>query len=204
MKQALLTTLRNQQTSRPQFRIATEQIGMILATEAAVHVPISKIPIKTPMAPTEGQAILGGIVLVPILRAGLAMMGPFMEFYPYAKVGFIGIKRDEETAEPYLYYSNLPKIEPNDTVIVVDPMIATGGSGEMAIKLLIDAGANIDRFVYVGIIAAQEGIDKIKQISPKIKITVAQIDPILDENKYIIPGLGDFGDRYFGTEGEYV
>lgn len=204
MKQALLTTLRNQQTSRQQFRIATEQIGMILATEAAVHVPMKNVPIRTPMTATEGQIIQGGIVLVPILRAGLAMLGPFMEFFPYAKVGFIGIKRDEDTAEPHLYYSNLPKIEKDDTVIIVDPMIATGGSGELAISQLLKAGANIERLVYVGIIAAQDGIDKLKQDHPQIKITVAQVDPVLDTNKYIIPGLGDFGDRYFGTEGEYV
>ncbi len=204
MKQALLTTLRNRKTSRPQFRIATEQIGMILATEASEYVPMHSVAIQTPLTDTTGSSIQGGIVIIPILRAGLALLPPFMEMYPYAKVGFIGIKRNEENAEPHLYYQNIPIINETDTVIVIDPMIATGGSGEMAIQMLKQTGASYERLIYVGIVATKEGISKIHALSSSIKIVVAQVDPILNEMKYIVPGLGDFGDRFFGTEGEYV
>lgn len=202
MKQALLTTLRNRQTNRAQFRTAADQIGLILASEAANHIPMTSIHIRTPLADTSGQAIQGKIVLVPILRAGLALLPPFLEIYPYAKVGLIGIKRNEDTANPELYYKNLPTINPDDTVIVIDPMIATGGSGEMAIHLLQKAGAKLENIIYAGVIATKEGVTKIQNISPHINIVVAQIDPVLNEQKFIVPGLGDFGDRFFGTEGE--
>lgn len=202
MKQALLTILRNEATKRPEYRLATQHLAMLLAAEVADHIPTEPVKIKTPVTETIGQQQKGGVVLVPILRAGLALLGPFMDLFPYSKVGFIGIRRDEKTAAPHLYYHNLPKINFTDTPIVLDPMIATGGSGELAVNLLVGTGADISRLVFAGVIGSRDGIERIQRMHPHIKIIVAGIDPELSPAKMIVPGLGDFGDRYFGTETE--
>jgi len=148
----------------------------------------------------KGEGIAGELIIVPILRAGLAMLPSFLHFYPEASVGFLGMRRNEETKEPNLYYENLPPFQQNSSVIVIDPMIATGGSGILALEKIKQKGIPEERIIYVGILAATEGIERVKGLFPKVHLVIGQIDPHLDQNAFIVPGLGDFGDRYFGTE----
>ncbi|MCK4265216.1 uracil phosphoribosyltransferase [Candidatus Babeliales bacterium] len=200
MKDILLTILRNKDTARAEFRTAAYKLGSILAAETSQFLQKDSFSLKTPVDTANGVKLKNDCILVPILRSGILLMEPFMNYYQGAGVGFVGLRRDEETADPKLYYSNIPKVGSEDNVLVLDPMIATGGSGEAALKILLDTGIKEEKIVFVAVIAAQEGVDRIQKAFPKIKIYVAQIDPELNDKKFIVPGLGDFGDRYFGTE----
>jgi uracil phosphoribosyltransferase len=140
------------------------------------------------------------LVIIPILRAGLAMLPAFLTLYPDAAVGFFGMRRDEETKKPHLYYQNLPVLSPKHTVILIDPMIATGGSGSLALEKILETGVEEKNIIYVGIIGAPEGIKSVREKTPKINLVVAQVDEKLNSNAFIMPGIGDFGDRYFGTD----
>lgn len=200
MKNTLLTVLRNKETSAKEFRKASEKLAYLLAGEIADHLKKDSISIETPIAPAIGTCIKDEIVLIPILRSGIALLTYFMQFFENAKVGFIGLQRDEETAIAEQYYYKVPTIKPNDNVVLLDPMVATGGSAIAALHILKKAGATEKKIFFAVIIAAQEGIDAIKKTFPKITICVAHVDKELNNNKYIVPGLGDFGDRYFVTE----
>lgn len=200
MKQSLITILRNKNSTISQFHRASEKLGGILAYEISQHIATEEITIESPLEKTSGSEIKSQIILVPILRSGVALLGPFIKFFNKAKVGFVGLRRDEKTAVAELYYYKVPKIKSEDNVILLDPMIATGGSAIEAIRIIKKAGANEDKILFAAVIAAQEGIDKVQSEFPKGKITVAQVDKELNDKKFIVPGLGDFGDRYFGTE----
>ncbi len=200
MKEVLLTVLRNENTKRGEFRQVTEQLSLILASEASQHVEKIPVPVKTPLADTMGQKLPEDVVVVPILRAGLAMLPAFLRIFPNSSVGFFGMRRDELTKLPDLYYQNIPPISPNQNVILIDPMIATGGSGALALKELIKRGADERKMIYVGIVAAPEGIKAIEEICPHVQLIVGAVDQCLNQNAFIVPGIGDFGDRYFGTD----
>jgi len=200
MKQSLITILRNKNTTISQFHRASEKLGSILAYEISQHIKTEDVVVESPLEKSEGSEIKSQIILVPILRSGVALLGPFIRFFNKAKVGFVGLRRDEKTAVAELYYYKIPKIKSDDTVILLDPMIATGGSAIDALRIIKKAGASEDKILFAAVIAAQEGLDKIKSEFPKVKIEVAQVDKELNDKKYIVPGLGDFGDRYFGTE----
>ncbi|MBU1008042.1 uracil phosphoribosyltransferase [Candidatus Dependentiae bacterium] len=200
MKEALLTTLRNKKTSIAQFRQAAEKLGLILAAEAAQLLEQETISIETPLAKTEGGQFKNNLVLVPILRSGIALLNPFLHFFQRASVGFVGLQRDEKTAVAELYYYKMPPLSAQDDVILLDPMIATGGSAIDALNILKEKGAHEEKIVFVAIVAAPDGLERIKKAFPKIKIIVPAIDERLNNKKFIIPGLGDFGDRFFGTD----
>lgn len=199
MKEILLTILRNKKTSSAEFRNAAQNLSIILAIEAGNLLAKEKITIQTPLAKTAGYKIKNNIVIVPILRAGLALLPVFLKTFESAKVGFIGLKRDEKTFESKLYYKNIPKISKNDNVIILDPMLATGGSACEAAEILKNSGAKEENMIFAGIVAASQGIAKLKKEFPKIKIIIAGYDKNLTKKKYISPGLGDFGDRFFQT-----
>jgi uracil phosphoribosyltransferase len=200
MKEVLITILRNTHTRRGEFRQVTEQLSLILASEASQHVQKVPEPVQTPLAMTTGQKLPEDVVIVPILRAGLAMLPAFLRIFPQAKVGFLGMRRDEVTKHPHLYYKNIPPISSNQNVILIDPIIATGGSGSLALQELIKMGADESKIIYVGIVSAPEGIKTVKDTCPHIKLVVGVVDQCLNKDAFIVPGIGDFGDRYFGTE----
>ncbi len=199
MKEFLLTLLRNKETSSPEFRAVTERLALLLAMAAAEYLPTEKIEVETPLAVTEGVRIKHPIVLIPILRAGLALLYPFMRFFPECKVGFIGMRRDEVTAEPHTYYQNIPPIKAYEKVMILEPMIATGGSSTTAITILKQHGVVEDQIIVLSILGAPEGITRINKQFSRVVLHVLQTDAELNHKKFIIPGLGDFGDRYFGT-----
>lgn len=200
MKDILLTTLRDRMTSRAAFRHAARDLSSILAYETAALLPRKTHDIMTPIAPFKGTVLNDPVVLVPILRSGLTLVPAFVDYFPDAAIGCVGLKRDEKTGIARQYYLNMPPIGKHDRVLVLDPMIATGGSGCDALKIIKDLGIAEERIFFVAIIASQKGIDTIKKSYPGVTVIVPAIDPELTPNFYITPGLGDFGDRYFGTE----
>lgn len=199
MKKTLITLLRNRNTTIEQFRQATDQLGTVLAVESDALFPKATLFVDTPLAHTHGVCFKHEFVLVPILRSGLVLLPPFMRFHPGASVGFIGTRRDEKTAIPELYYTKLPPFNPHNPILLLDPMIATGGSAALAVKVLKAAGAVEKQITLIAFIASPEGIARFQKECPEVGLVVAQVDEGLDEKKRIIPGLGDFGDRYFGT-----
>jgi uracil phosphoribosyltransferase len=199
VKKTVLTTLRDTKTTLKDFREGAEQLSYLLAMEAGELLEVERFPLQTPLTKTQGERFAKEIVIIPILRAGLAMLPSFLRIFPKAKVGFFGMRRDEETKEPHLYYENLPELNRDQEVIVIDPMLATGGSGALAIQHLYRKGIKDSQIVYVSIIAAPAGAKKIQECAPKCRLVVGQMDERLDQNAFIVPGIGDFGDRYFGT-----
>jgi uracil phosphoribosyltransferase len=199
MKKTLITILRNRNTSIEQYRQATDQLGTVLAVECDTLFPKATMFVDTPLARTHGVRFKHESVLVPILRSGLVLLPPFMRFHPSASIGFVGIRRDETTAIPELYYSKLPSFTHDNPILLLDPMIATGGSATLAVKILKEAGAVEKQITLISFIAAPDGIAYFQKECPEVGLVVAQVDEGLDEHKRILPGLGDFGDRYFGT-----
>lgn len=199
MKKTIVSLLRDKNTSTEGFRKAADNIGTLLSFEVADALEKQTHDLETPIAKTKGVHIKSSIVLIPILRAGIALLTPFMRLFPTCKVGFMGLKRDETTALPIHYYKNIPPIEENDVAIILDPMIATGGSGTEVVKLLKARSVPEEKMLYVGIIGAPEGLAALKNAAPQMKIFCAEVDERLNDKKFIVPGLGDFGDRYFGT-----
>lgn len=199
MKESLLTILRDKNTGIVNFRNSAEKLALVLAAEASQFLEKERISIKTPIEKTEGVRFKNNIVLVPILRAALSLLPSFLKFYEDAKVGFLGLRRDEKTAIAQIYYNNLPKISNSDDVIILDPMIATGGSGSKAIEILKNVGVSENKILFVAVICASEGVEKIQKQYPDVKIIYVHKDKELNKDKFIVPGLGDFGDRYFGT-----
>lgn len=200
MKDVLITTLRDKKTSTAGFRKAADDLAAHLANETMHCLEKQKISIQTPLAKTTGYKIKGEVILVPILRAGLALLPAFLKTFEDAQVGFIGLKRDEKTYEAKLYYKNIPKLSPKDNVLILDPMLATGGSLVEAIRILISAGAKEEKIFYVGVVSVPEGLANLKNNFPKVQTIIAVHDQKLNKNKYILPGIGDFGDRYFKTQ----
>jgi len=172
----------------------------MLAAQAAGHLEKQDVSVQTPLAKAHGKQLVHETVLVPILRSGLALLPAFISTFPKAGVGFVGLVRDEQTAEAQLYYKKLPAIPADADVIVLDPMLATGGSLCAALKILEDAGVKQEQILFVGVVSAPEGVQRVQQEFPRVTLLIAQEDEALDANKFILPGLGDFGDRYFGTE----
>lgn len=192
-----LTILRNRKTDTANFRLALGRIATILAYSALKDLPLKEVMIRTPITETTGFEIDAEIVIVPILRAGLSLVDALLEFIPDASVGHLGIYRDETTHEPVEYYSKLPEKIEDAIVLLVDPMLATGGSAEDAIRLLKQKNAGTIRFI--SLISAPEGVNHIQKIYPDVSIITASLDEKLNNDAYIVPGLGDAGDRYFGT-----
>jgi len=193
----LINRLRDIQTTSNEFRLTIEEIARILVSEALCDYPTVTQSIKTWQGPVDVQMLeVQKLVLVPILRAGEPMLTGILRTLPYAKSGFLAMKRDEETSLSKLFYENIPNIE-DKTVLLLDPMIATGGSLIDGIGYLKSKGAK--RIISLNLVAAPEGIQKVQDAHPDVDIFVAQIDERLDENNYIRPGLGDAGDRAFNT-----
>lgn len=195
--QDALIDLRDKRTSPEHFRRAATRISVLLAAEALREVGTSPTTVDTPLGPADGQKIESDIVVVPVLRAGLGMLDAVLELVPSARVGHIGLQRDEMTAVASRYYSKLPGSLRASFVLMIDPMLATGGSAVAAIELLREAGAA--RIRIVCIVAAPEGIRTVEQHYPDVSIYTPVVDRRLNEHKYIVPGLGDFGDRLYGT-----
>lgn len=193
-----LTVLREQKSDTSSFRFAMNKISTILAYHALSELPLDQIRIQTPIQETDGYVTGSDICIIPILRAGLSLVDGIIGFVPEAKVGHVGMYRDEETHEPVNYYENIPAGIENAYTLVVDPMLATGGSGTSAIQFMKDKGATNIRFVCL--IAAPEGIKRLQDDHPDVPIITASIDERLNDQAFIVPGLGDAGDRYFGTE----
>jgi len=192
-----ITILRNKDTKEPEFRSALSRIAYCLAMEISKNFKLDLVEIQTPLEKTLGHEINQQIVLVPVLRAGLSFVNSFVELIPEAKVGHIGIQRDEKTLMPVDYYYKTPKDLHLSKVIILDPMLATGGSASAAIRFLKERGAK--DIILSCLIAAPEGINKIQVDHNDVKTYVAKIDRELNSNGYILPGLGDAGDRTFGT-----
>jgi len=192
-----LTILRDRETGISQFRAAMHRIATILAYTALMDLPLRSRPIETPVRETEGFDINTEIIVVPILRAGLSLVDAILNFVPEAKVGHLGMYRDEKTHQPVDYYSNLPSEIQDGLVLLVDPMLATGGSADDAITFLKEKGAHQIRFI--SLISAPEGLERIRKHHPEVSLITASIDEKLNDNAFIVPGLGDAGDRYFGT-----
>ncbi len=192
-----ITYLRNKETKEYQFRLALRRIAYALAIEISNEFGLKEFDVETPLEVTKGYNLNKQIVLVPVLRAGLSLVNSFIEMIPNAKVGHIGLQRDEETLKPVDYYYKAPKNLHESKVIVLDPMLATGGSASAAFEFLKQRDA-VD-CVMASLIASPEGVEKLSTDHPDIPIYTAMLDRELNENGYILPGLGDAGDRTFGT-----
>ena len=194
-----VSILRDQNTGTNEFRALIEEIYMLMVYEALRDLPTEKIEFQTPIETCQTPIISGKkLAIVPILRAGLGMVSGILALVPSAKVGHIGLYRDELTHEPHEYYCKLPVQIEERTIVVVDPMLATGGSASDAVNLIKQHGGKNIKFM--AIIAAPEGLKKLAEDHPDTQIYVAQLDRCLNENAYICPGLGDAGDRIFGTK----
>ncbi len=193
-----LTHLRNKDTKLQKFRHHSDKICQLLFAEAIRGSEFSEIEIETPLTTMKSPKLADEIIVVPVLRAGLAMLFGAIHLLPKSKVGFIGLQRDENTAIASEYYCKFPPIQENSVVIVTDPMLATGGSSIHLLRKVSQQHPKEMRLVCV--LAAPEGIEAVHQEFPDVQIFTAAIDQKLNAQKYIVPGLGDYGDRYFGTE----
>jgi uracil phosphoribosyltransferase len=192
-----LTTLRDVATPPEIFRRMAVRISLLLAAEATRDVPAQTVSVQTPLGPADGRRVRTGVVVVPVLRAGLGMLDAVLELLPGARVGHIGLQRDELTAVASQYYSKLPADLRGSYVLMIDPMLATGGSAVAALDLLREAGATDIRMICI--VAAPEGIALVEQHHPNVHIYTPVVDRGLNGHKFIVPGLGDFGDRLYGT-----
>ena len=193
-----LALIRNEDTGHKKFRELATEITMFLCYEALKKVRVKKVEVKTPVAIAECHKIAEDLVVVPILRAGVGMLEGILGLLPTARVGFLGMYRDEETKQPVAYYKKLPHQTKGGLCIIIDPMLATGGSTAAAIEVLKDYGAA--NIVVVCIVTCPEGLAAVEAAHPDVEIYTASIDECLNDDKYIVPGLGDAGDRLFGTK----
>ncbi len=194
-----LSILRNKSTGVKEFREIVGEIAALMCYEATRNLPTEEVVVETPIAPAKVRVLAGKkLAIVPILRAGLGMVDTIIDLVPSAKVGHIGLFRDPETHEPVKYYCKMPPDIAERQVFVVDPMLATGGSASDAITFIKEYGCK--NITLMNIIAAPEGIAKVQADHPDVDIFVAAVDEKLNENAYIVPGLGDAGDRIFGTK----
>ncbi len=199
MKSTLITILRDKTTSIEKFRSATEQLGLLLAHVVHAGLENKNVTVQTPLGKAKGHRFAQSVVLIPILRAGLTLLPPFVTAFPEAKVGMIGLRRNEKDATAHMYYENIPQIGEKDQVILLDPMIATGGSTLKTIDFLVKRGVKPEKITTVHIISAPQGLEAVKTKYPRVNIIVAQEDERLTDDNFIYPGLGDYGDRYYGT-----
>ena len=194
-----LSILRREDTSTKDFRELVNEIAMLMGYEVSRDLPLEEVEIQTPIIKTVQKQLSGKkLAIVPILRAGIGMVDGFLSLVPAAKVGHIGMYRDEETLEPHEYYCKLPKPIEERLIIVTDPMLATGGSAIDAINQIKKHGGKKIKFMCI--LAAEEGLERLHKAHPDVQIYVGQLDKKLNENGYICPGLGDAGDRIFGTK----
>jgi uracil phosphoribosyltransferase len=192
-----LMELRDATTAPPAFRRAANRISVLLATEALRDVPSAAALVETPLGPAQGRRVTSDVVVVPVLRAGLGMLDAVLELLPSARVGHIGLQRDEATAIASKYYSKLPSSLGQSYVLMIDPMLATGGSALAAIDLIKSAGARTIRMICI--VAAPEGVRAVEDRHPDVAVYAPVVDRELNAHKFIVPGLGDFGDRLYGT-----
>ena len=192
-----LMELRDVRTEPPAFRRSANRISVLLAAEALRDVPAATTTVTTPLGPAAGRVVLTDVVVVPVLRAGLGMLDAVLELLPTARVGHIGLQRDEATAIASKYYTKLPRNLADSYVLMIDPMLATGGSAAAAIDLIKAAGARTIRMICI--VSAPEGVKLLEERHPDVVIYTPVIDRELNAHKFIVPGLGDFGDRLYGT-----
>ena len=192
-----ITKMRAEHTSSRDFRECLDEIAMLMTYEVARNLPLQEVEVATPVAKTTGYKVAGDIFVVPILRAGLGLLTGVLKMIPDARVGFIGLYRDEETHEPHEYYCKLPDPIDQRLIVVLDPMLATGGSAIAAIDFIKAHGGKSIKFM--SIIAAPEGVERLAKAHPDVQIYCGNIDRQLNKDAYICPGLGDAGDRIFGT-----
>ncbi|HPZ09669.1 MAG TPA: uracil phosphoribosyltransferase [Candidatus Eremiobacteraeota bacterium] len=193
-----LTLMRDKNTGPKDFRELLTEITILMFFEATKDLPLKEINIETPLKAMKSKVLEGKkLCIIPILRAGLGMAEAVLTIMPYVKFGHLGIYRNEETFKPVEYYVNIPYDLEERIVIIVDPMLATGGSAAYAVNLLKDKGAK--KIKFLGLVAAPKGIDILQKTDPYVDIYIASIDESLNEKAYILPGLGDAGDRFYGT-----
>jgi uracil phosphoribosyltransferase len=193
-----LTVLRQSDTGVRRFRELVWELTTFLAYEALADLKVEEKVVTTPLDEATGHVMVDRVALVPVLRAGLGMVDPIWNLLPEAQIGHIGLYRDEETLQPVEYYSKLPNADQVDVCILLDPMLATGGSAVAACNILKRWGMH--RLKYIGLIAAPEGIERLHKAHPDVDIHIAAADCCLNDKGYIVPGLGDAGDRLFGTK----
>ena len=192
-----LSRLRDRRTGPQEFRRVLSEVAALMLYEATRSFAVKPVSVRTPLAPSRGFQLRREVVLVPVLRAGLGMLDSILQLIPHARVGFIGLKREETTLRAMFYHKSLPRQLGRFEVILIDPMLATGGSAVAAMDLLSELGAEHVRLV--NLVAAPEGIRRVRAHYPNLPIFTAAVDRKLDERGYIVPGLGDAGDRLFGV-----
>jgi uracil phosphoribosyltransferase len=192
-----ITIIRDERTSHRQFRATLAQIAGLMVYEVTRSFETETFAVRTPLVETTGYRVRGVITLVPVLRAGLGMIDGILDIMPEARVGHLGMARDEQTLEPKTYLSKLPRDLDAGPVVLVDPMLATGGSASAAVRLLREAGAVDLRMI--SLVAAPEGVARLRRDHPDLRVYAAALDERLNEKGYILPGLGDAGDRMYGT-----
>jgi uracil phosphoribosyltransferase len=197
LAQHLLTGLRDQETPPPVFRTLAKRLTLVLVVEAVRSLPAAEVSVRTPLEPAPGRRIAPDLVAVPILRAGLGMLEAVVELFPEISVGYVGLERDEATLQPTSYYEKLPPVEGRH-VLLLDPMLATGGSAARACSSIAERGPA--QLLFVCVVAAPEGVERMEREHPDVPIFTASVDRELNAKGYILPGLGDFGDRLYGTE----
>jgi uracil phosphoribosyltransferase len=195
-----MSFLRSRETDTETFQRHAQVVTRVLALEVLRDLETTPFMVATPLEETETRRVAGRVIFVPVLRSGMALLETMNNFVPGSKVGFVGMERDEDTAVAHTYYSKLPKQLGENLVVILDPMLATGGSAHGTLGLLHRAGARNIRLACI--VAAPEGVDLLVRADPSIHIFTCALDRGLNERKYIVPGLGDFGDRYFGTAEE--
>jgi len=199
VKDVLLTVLRNKNTSTAEFRRASDKLSYILCAEVIAKLADRRVRVETPLDETDGLALPDDVMLVPVLRAAMAILPAFTDMLPDAPVGIVGVVRDEETATPNLYYKKFP-VELPRRAVIIDPMLGTAGTSTLTAQLLIEEGLRPGNIHFAGVLAAPEGIDSLSLVIPRSNITVLAVDQDgLNAQYFITPGLGDYGDRYYGT-----
>jgi uracil phosphoribosyltransferase len=193
----VLARLRDRTTPSSEFRRLARRLSLLLVVEATRDLPVAERTVQTPLEPAPAHRVTARVVAVPVLRAGLGMLDAFLELVPQAQVGYLGLERNEETAVARLYYEKVPRDLSDAVVFLLDPMLATGGSAALALEGLRSLGARETRLL--SIVAAPEGVRHLAEVAPDTLIYSAALDRELNARKFILPGLGDFGDRLFGT-----
>jgi len=191
-----LAGLRDSATRPEEFRVLALKLITLLLYEATADLPVRHWTVRTPLAEAPATSVEREVVAIPVLRAGLGLLAPVLELLPHVSVGYIGLERDEETAVARIYYNKLPKLA-GKVPLLLDPMLATGGSAAQALDLIKEAGGRDTRMVCI--VAAPEGVKVLEERHPEVVVYTAALDERLNEKAYIVPGLGDFGDRLFGT-----
>jgi len=198
LKEELLRKLKDRNTPPDEFRESLERIGVLLISETLKDLKTKEVTVKTPVATGRAKEISQEVVFIAILRAGLSLIPPALLVFPKGRIGFIGTYRNEETLEPVNYYLKFPKVE-GAKYIVLDPMLATGGTAHQAVKTLVENGVSEENITFVSVVSAPEGIEKLKEFE-RAELITASVDERLNDKGYIVPGLGDAGDRFCGTE----